>query len=499
MWGNDFPHPEGTWPHTREWLRDAFGDIPVDETAAILGANAAEFYGFDVDALRPLADRDRSDAGRPRPDRGRAREVGRAARGRASVAHRGRGGPDPGRDVIDFDPFEPGFDAWPYDQYRRLREQDPVHWSELLCGWVLTRYDDVTRVLRDPRVSSELERADSSAVVDLLLARQQRRPREGTTLVLMDDPDHARLRKLLQAPFTARSIEQLRASVERRVQARLDELAQRGSMELIGDFAYPLPVAVFCEMLGMPDEANQRFRQWTAAVAQSLDLVITDEEYDACMDRLGEMEEYLSEMAEQKRTHPGEDVLSALVTAEIDGERISHGDLIAQLVTLYVAGHEPTSALIGNGMVGLLADPDQLALIQGRPDLVPNAVQELLRYDGPNQFVRRIALEPMTYGDRDIAPGQVLYLGVGAANHDPARWGDTADQVVVDRPDAAQHVQFGGGIHHCLGAHLARLQAEVALGALLARLHDVRLDGEPVWSGRTTLRSVAQVPLRYSA
>ena len=400
--------------------------------------------------------------------------------------------------MIDFDPFEPGFDAWPYDQYRRLREQDPVHWSDLLCGWVLTRYDDVTRVLRDPRVSSELERADSSVVVDLLLARQQRRPREGTTLVLMDDPDHARLRRLLQGPFTARSIEQLRTSIERRVDARLDELVPRGSMELVGDFAYPLPVAVFCEMLGIPDEANTRFRQWTAAVAQSLDLVITDEEYDACMDLLGEMEEYLTEMADAKRADPAEDVLSALVTAEIDGERISQGDLIAQLVTLYVAGHEPTTALIGNGMVALLARPEQLERLQSDPALVPNGVQELLRFDGPNQFVRRIALQPMTYGDREIQPGQVLYLGVGAANHDPQRWGPTADEVVVDRADAAQHVQFGGGIHHCLGAHLARLQAEVALGALLGRLHAPRLDGEPVWSGRTTLRSVAQVPLAYS-
>ena len=404
----------------------------------------------------------------------------------------------PMSESIDFDPFEPGFDAWPYDQYRRLREQDPVHWSDLLCGWVLTRYDEVTRVLRDPRVSSELERAESSAVVDLLLARQDRRPRDGTTLVLTDDPDHARLRKALQAPFTARSVEQLRASIERRVHDRLDELAPLGSMELIGDFAYPLPVAVFCDMLGIPEEANEQFRQWTAAVATSLDLVISDDVYDACMDRIDEMEQYLSEMVEWKRAEPADDVLSALVAVEEDGQRLSHGELIAQLVTLYVAGHEPTSALIGNGMVALAAHPDQLARLQAEPQLVPNAVQELLRYDGPNQFVRRIVLEPITFGDRTLEPGQVLYLGVGAANHDPARWGDTAERLVVDRPDAAQHVQFGGGVHHCLGAHLARLQAEVALGALLGRLDDLQLDGDPVWSGRTTLRTVAEVRLSYS-
>jgi cytochrome P450 len=400
--------------------------------------------------------------------------------------------------VTQFDPFEAGFDAWPYDQYRRLREDDPVQWSELLCGWVLTRFDDVSRVLRDHTVSSELERAKPSVVVDMLLARQNGRPRDGMTLVLRDDPDHARLRKLLQAPFTPRAIEQLRRSVEQRVAARLDELAPQGSMELITDFAYPLPVAVFCEMLGIPDEANARFRGWTAAVAQSLDLVISEEDYAACMAQLDEMESYLSEVAEQKRADPGDDVLSVLVQAEVDGERLSHGELVAQLITLYVAGHEPTAALIGNGMAALLSHPDQLARLQADPDLVPAAVQELLRYDGPNQFVRRVATEPMRFGDREIEPGQVIYVGVGAANHDPARWGADADAVRIDRPDASQHVQFGGGIHHCLGNHLARLQAEVALAALFSRLDDLRLDGEVVWSGRMTLRSVAQVPLAYA-
>jgi len=281
---------------------------------------------------------------------------------------------------IGFDPFEPGFADWPYDQYRRLRDADPVHWSDLLCGWVLTRYDDVTRILRDHTVSSELERAKPSAVVDLLLARQAGRPREGVTLVLRDDPDHARLRKLMAAPFKPGAVERLRASVAQRVDERIGALADAGSMELIGDFAYPLPVSVFCEMLGIPDEASEQFRSWTAAVARSLDLVISDEEYDECMALLDEMEQYLSEMAEWKRAHPADDVLTMLVQAEEDGERLSHQELVAQLITLYVAGHEPTTALIGNGMVGLFAHPDQLALLQSRPELIPAAVQELLRY-----------------------------------------------------------------------------------------------------------------------
>jgi cytochrome P450 len=397
---------------------------------------------------------------------------------------------------VDFDPFEPGFDAWPYDQYARLRDQDPVHWSDLLAGWVLTSYDDVTAVLRDHSVSSSLDGAKPSPVVDLHRTREGGAGNDGLTLVLQDDPEHARLRKALQAPFTARSIGLLRHSIEERVDRTMSALAERDEIELIADLAYPLPVAVFCEMLGIPEEEGPRFREWTAAVAQSLDLVISEDDHLRCIERIFEMEAYLAEAADEKRRHPTDDVLTQLVQVEVDGERLTPGELVAQLVTLYVAGHEPTTALIGNGMAALLAHPDQLQLLQHRPDLIPDAVQELLRYDGPNQFVRRTVIEPLALGAHDIDPGDVLYVGVGAANHDLARWGADADVVRVDRPDASQHVQFGGGVHHCLGAHLARAQAEVAFTALLTRLGGLELAGEVTWSGRTTLRSVASVPLR---
>jgi cytochrome P450 len=153
-------------------------------------------------------------------------------------------------------------------------------------------------------------------------------------------------------------------------------------------------------------------------------------------------------------------------------------------------------ALVGNGLLALLRQPDQLARLRDRPDLLPNAVNELARFDGPNQFVRRIAVQPMALGDRGVAAGDVLYLGIGAANHDPSRWPEP-DRVRVDRPDAAQHVQFGSGIHHCLGAHLARLQAEVALGALTLRLDDLALAGDPVWSERMVLRGLQRLPVSY--
>ncbi|MGH9233970.1 MAG: cytochrome P450 [Acidimicrobiales bacterium] len=398
--------------------------------------------------------------------------------------------------AVAFDPFEPGFVESPYRQYARLRVHDPVHWSELLQGWVLTRHDDVVALLRDPAVSVELANARATAVVELQRERQARSRRPSDTLVLRDDPDHNRLRKLLQRPFGPRPVEQLRPMITARVEAAMADLAPRGAMDVIGDFAYPLPVAIFNEMLGLPDEDAPRVRSWIQAVARMLDPVLDEDEHARCQALMDEMYDYLDEQIEAKRAAPADDVLTALVQAEEDGDRLTRDELVAQVVTLYVAGHEPTMSLIGNGLLALLRQPDQLALLRGRPDLLVNAVNELLRYDGPNQFVRRIAAQPLALGDRTIAPGDVIYAGVGAANRDPARW-PAPDRVQVDRPDASHHVQFGSGVHHCLGAHLARLQAEVALGALVFGLDDMALAGEPVWSERMVIRGLQSLPLTY--
>lgn len=400
--------------------------------------------------------------------------------------------------AVAFDPFEPGFVASPYDQYRRLREHDPVHWSPLLEGWVLTRFDDVVELLRDPTISVELDHARATGVVELQRERQARTGRSSDTLVLRDDPDHNRLRKLLQRPFGPRPVESLRAMVAGKVDAAMAGLAPRGAMDAIGDFAYPLPVSVFNDMLGLPDEDAPRVRSWIQAVARMLDPVIDDDEHTRCQVLMDEMYDYLDRVIEQKRAAPADDVMTELVQAEEDGDRLTRDELVAQVVTLYVAGHEPTMALIGNGLLALVRQPDQLALLRSQPDLLPNAVNELLRFDGPNQFVRRIARRPMEIGGREVAAGDVIYAGVGAANHDPDRWPDP-DRVRVDRPDAAHHVQFGSGIHHCLGAHLARLQAEVALGALLFRLDDLALAGEPVWSERMVIRGLQSLPITYRA
>ena len=409
----------------------------------------------------------------------------------------GHDGAKTGGDVR-FDPFEAGFAASPYDQYARLRAADPVHWSELLEGWVLTRYADCHAVLRDPTISVDLDRATPTAAVELQRARQERSGRDTDTLVLRDDPDHNRLRRLMQRPFGPRPVDGLRAMVADRVDAVLRELAPRGAMDVVADFAYPLPVGIFNEMLGLPDDDSPRMQAWIAATVRALDPLVADDEHAELQRLMDEMYDYIGDQIEAKRSAPGDDVLSDLVQAEEEGDRLSHTELVAQLVTLYVAGHEPTTTLIGNGLLALLRHPDQLALLRAQPELLPNALHELLRYDGPNQFVRRIATQTMSVGGRQVAAGDVIYPCLAAANRDPDRW-DEPDTVRVDRADAAQHLQFGSGIHSCLGTHVARLIAEHALGALLTRLGRIELAGEPQLSDRMVLRSVRTLPVTFDA
>jgi cytochrome P450 len=400
-----------------------------------------------------------------------------------------------------FNPLEEGFIEWPYDQYAKLRVQDPVHRSDLLHGWVLTRYDDVSTVLRDPTISVEIENATPTPITQNEQDTRESRERDGRTVVLLDDPEHAMFRKLLARPFRPRELGDFEAMIHRRVHERLDSLRDEGRTEIdvIEDFSYPLPVEIFCEMLGFAHEDSPQFRYWVNCVARSLDPMVGGAERDELDDGIDEMYAYLEVQAEEKRQNPTDDVLSQLVHAEEDGFMLSHGDLIAQLVTLYVAGHEPTSGLVGNGLLALLKDRPQFERLRTEPDLLRNAVSELLRYDGPNQFVRRVAMVDMDLGGTTVPAGDVIYASPGAANRDPTRWGDTADQVVVDREDAGQHLQFGAGVHSCLGSNLGRMQAEVMFRALFDRLEDIELAGEPEWSTRMTIRGLKRLPVKCRA
>jgi cytochrome P450 len=405
-----------------------------------------------------------------------------------------------GAHPVAFDPLDRAFIASPYEHYAALRDHDPVHWSELLCGWVITRFDDVAGILRDPSMSSSIHNATPTPITELELAGLAEHSRASRTMVQLDDPDHGRIRRLMAEPFRVREVSRLATLIDERLAAALDRLRdERGpgevELDLIADLAYPLPVEIFSEWLGVPEESHPQFRHWTSWVARSRD-PMSDAEREELFAALDAMYEYLAEQAAAKRAVPCADLLSYLVHAEDGGERLSHDELMSQLITLYMAGHEPTAGLVGNGVLALLAHTDQLARLRGDAGLVRGAVAELLRYDGPNQFVRRVTTRATMVGDVELPAGAVLYPGLASANRDPRRWGPDAHRVVVDRVDAPQHLQFGGGVHACLGAHLARLQAERFFTAILGRMRDLELAGEPVWSTRMFIRGLSSLPIR---
>ncbi len=356
-------------------------------------------------------------------------------------------------------PFEPGFFDDPYSQYARVREADPVH-RTALGPWALFRYGDILRVLRDPTLSVEEERAlplaqeidpEIQALID------DRRARYATSMLDRDPPDHHRLRRLVSKVFTPRMIEELRPRIHAIVAEHLDAMAARGGeADVIADLAFPLPFIVISEMMGIPEGRDRNdMRAWSGAVVKTFDPIITKEETLAAFDASNEIFGFLEEVIAAKRAAPADDLTSALIAAEEDGDRLSTNELISQIALLFIAGHETTVNLVGNGVLALLEHPDQLARLRDDPSLDANAVDELLRYDGPVQFTRRIALADLEIDGRTIEAGSMIMTCLGAANHDPAMFGPTADELDLRRPDANQHLTFGGGFHHCLGNALA--------------------------------------------
>jgi cytochrome P450 len=405
---------------------------------------------------------------------------------------------------VMLNPFEPGFFDNPYAQYALVREQDPVHMSPLGV-LVLFRYDDVYRVLRDPGMSVEFKNAKPAAVTmdaDVQAMLEERREGGTHTMLNLDPPDHHRLRRLVSKVFTPRTVEELHPRVEQLVDEHLDAVVARGTgeMDLIADLAFPLPFIVISEMLGIPEGGDRKqLREWSGAVVKTFDPILTREEQLAAFDAIDNIIAYVNEAIDYKRSHPGDDLLTALIAAEDEGDRLTAEELVEQVMLLYVAGHETTVNLIGNGTLALLRDREQLALLQGDPSLDTNLPDELLRFDGPVQMSRRITLAPTEFGDRSVEAGTVLMTCLGSANRDPLRWGDTADRLDLRRADANQHMAFGGGVHSCLGAHLARLEGRVAIGSLVRRFPDIALaTDQPEWNGRIVLRGLNALPLTIS-
>jgi cytochrome P450 len=392
-----------------------------------------------------------------------------------------------------FDPSAPGFLEDPYPHYAQLRDADPVH-EHPMGVWFLWRHADAEALHRSGVSVDERPVGRNPLIPAYQELSGGRLPRaDGLSMLDRDPPDHTRLRRLVGRAFTARTVGGLEAHVTRLVTDRLEAIAEAGRTELIGDLAFPLPVLVISEMLGLPADATPRIRELTHAVLRSMEPVTDPAVVARLVAADDELSALLAEAVAAKRRSPGDDLLSALIAVE--GEGLSAAELVAQTLLLFVAGHETTTNLIGNGTLALVRHPEQLALLGRRPDLGANAVEELLRYDSPVQLGRRITVEPYEVGGRTIPPRTFVSPAIGAANRDPARWGPNADTVRIDRDDARGHLSFGSGIHHCLGAALARLEGRVFFTELARRFARVALDGQPVRNGLINQRGLDALPL----
>ena len=389
-------------------------------------------------------------------------------------------------DLFAFDPFEPGFRADPYPHYARLRGDGAAIRSPL--GLLLfTGHEACSAILRDPRFGHGP--ADANSAFET--AADDDRVR---SFLQLDPPDHTRLRGLVSKAFTARRIRRLRPRVEELVRGMVAEAAGRGSLDVIADLAYPLPVTVISELLGVPPEDHERFRGWSDALARGLDpdVMLPPDQLAAQRAAREEFRDYFTELTGRRRVEPAEDLLSDLVRLQMDGAEISDTELLSTCSLLLVAGHETTVNLIGNGTLSLLRHPDQLAWLRGHADELPAAVEELLRFDPPVQLTGRIALEDAEVCGQRVRAGEPVMLLLAAANRDPSVF-DDPDRLDLSR-GTARHLAFGLGIHFCLGAPLARLEGEAALAELIR--HDLELrDAAPPYKDNLVLRGLASLPV----
>jgi cytochrome P450 len=395
-----------------------------------------------------------------------------------------------------FDPFAPGFTDDPYPQYAMLRAQAPVY-QHPLGFWLLTRYDDVSWLLRAGLSVEDRNVADGPfrQLQDQMYGDQPVQT-DKASMLDRDPPDHTRLRRLVSKAFTPRAVEALRPRITGLVDGMLDDADQQGQVDLVDALAFPLPFAVISEMLGTPPADHERLRQLTGTVVRSLEPVADPALVAAIAAADAELTVIAADMIAWKRANPADDLLTALIAAEDDGDALSDDELISQTLLLYIAGHETTVNLIAGGTLALLRNPDQLELLRADPALAAGAVEELLRYDSPVQASRRITLEPVSISGTTIPAGAFVMASLGSANRDERFWGTDAAEVRLTRANAHHHVSFGAGPHHCLGASLARLEASIAFSRLVTRFPALALDGDMAWNGRINLRGPAHLRVK---
>jgi cytochrome P450 len=380
----------------------------------------------------------------------------------------------------------------PYDVYRRLRDTAPVHriaGPDGTPAWIVTRYDDVRAALADPRLSLDKRHATAGTYKGFSLPSAL-----DANLLNMDPPDHTRVRRLVGRAFTTRRVEQLRTPIRRTADRLLDELGPHGTADLIAAYAAPLPITVICDLLGIPDQHRLDFRVWTDTLVAPDPAAPPEAAKEAVVAMLG----YFTRLLADKRRQPADDLLSDLIAVRDEGDRLSEDELMSLAFLILFAGYENTVQLIGNAVLALLQHPEQLAGLRKDMSQLPAAVQEFLRYEGPALLaIRRFPVEDVTIGGVTVPAGETVWVSPSAADRDPARFPDP-DRLDLAR-DASGHLALGHGIHHCLGAPLARAEIEIAVAALLERFPELSLaDGDLRWRRSLRARGLVELPVTYA-
>jgi len=373
-------------------------------------------------------------------------------------------------------PLDPEIIANPYPSYHELLERDPVHWNEALQVWTLTRYSDVLEALRDRRLSSDRMSRRVHLLPEAMREKMAPINQIFSNMMLMSDPpSHTRLRSLANKAFTPRVVENMRSHIQVIVDRLLDDIEEAGRMDVIYDFAYPLPVTVICEMLGVAREDQDQFKSWTDDLAAFLgDRRRIAEHVEVAHRSALEMIDYLKGIITECRQNPRDDLMSALVAAEDEGDAFSQEELFSMFLLLQIGGHETTTNLIGNGLLALFQNPEELQKLRDNPSLIETAVEEFLRYYCPIQSTSRVAMEDLEIGGREVSKGQTISTIIGAANRDPAQFPDP-DRLDITRQEN-RHLAFAFGPHFCLGAALARMEGQIAIGTMLQRLPQLQLE-----------------------
>jgi cytochrome P450 len=393
--------------------------------------------------------------------------------------------------------LDPEVLANPYPLYRRLRTEDPVHWDPYLHAWIVTRYEDVATVFRRfsadrtpaPEYFEALGVPEVGPVAQVMVKQ----------MLFLDAPAHTRLRRLAGAAFQPVQVNKLRQHIQDIADRLIDDIVARGTgrLDMLADFAEPLPAMVTTELLGVPVEDHVKLKDWSVTFAEMLgNFQHNPDRLGGVLEAVQNLTEYFHDAIREQRRHPRDGLVSAFLAAEVDGDRLSDEEVAANCIVTMVGGLETTTNLIGNGTLTLLRNPADLQRLRTEPDVMPSAVEELLRYESPSQHTARIARDDLELGGKRIGKGQAVIAVMAAGNRDPERFPEP-DRLDIERPDN-RHLAFGWASHFCFGAPLARLEAEISFTSLLHRLPEIQLVDQPlVWRDNLGLRGLKSLPLTF--